>query len=217
MRIKREVLTLVLFLLSLTGWSQFEDEIRQFKKQDSVSFPASHGILFVGSSSFRMWKDVDSYFPGYRIINRGFGGSTLPDVIKYYKDIILPYQPKQVVIYCGENDFAASDTVSVNTVVARFKKLFELVRAGLPDANISFVSIKPSPSRERFLSKVRQANTQIRAFLMKQRKATYIDVFTPMLGADGKARPELFLDDALHMKPAGYAIWKKAIQPYLLK
>src|SRR3978361_1564766 len=106
----------------------FYSEIRSFKKKDSTHFPPKHAILFVGSSSFTKWVDVQDYFPGYTIINRGFGGSSLPDVIRYAYDIIFPYQPKQILIYCGENDFASSDTVSVNTVYERFKTLFLLIR-----------------------------------------------------------------------------------------
>lgn len=124
----------------------FAGEIKAFKQQDSVSFPPKGAILFVGSSSFRFWTDVDQYFPGYTIINRGFGGSSFPDVIRYAPDIIFPYQPKQIVIYCGDNDFAASDSVSSQTVFGRFKELFTLIRAKMPDVNIVFVSMKPSPT-----------------------------------------------------------------------
>ncbi|MEO8117245.1 MAG: G-D-S-L family lipolytic protein, partial [Bacteroidota bacterium] len=106
----------------------FYDEIQAFKKQDSIKPPPQHAILFVGSSSFRKWTDVQSYFPKYTIINRGFGGSSLPDVIYYANDIIFPYHPKEIVIYCGENDFAASDTVSAKTVVNRFKTLYGMIR-----------------------------------------------------------------------------------------
>src|SRR5437870_5399481 len=102
----------------------FWNDIQNFKKQDSIHFPLKNAILFICSSSFTKWTDVQDYFPGYTIINRGFGGSTLLDVIRYAYDVILPYQPKQVVIYCGENDLAASDTVSATDVVQRFKTLF---------------------------------------------------------------------------------------------
>src|SRR5690349_14110968 len=86
----------------------FWEDIQAFKKQDSTHFPGTGKILFVGSSSFTFWKDVQDYFPGHPIINRGFGGSSIPDVIRYRQDVIFKYKPKQVVIYCGENDFAAS-------------------------------------------------------------------------------------------------------------
>src|SRR5260221_10643648 len=110
----------------------FWEDIVAFRKQDSVHFPPPHAIVFVGSSSFTKWKDVADYFPGYTIINRGFGGSSIPDVIRYANDIIFPYHPKQIVIYCGENDLAASDTVSAQMVFHRFKKLIILIRSKMP-------------------------------------------------------------------------------------
>lgn len=167
----------VFFLTSLLSFeainvqaqAPFANEIKNFKQQDSASFPSKNAILFVGSSSFRKWTDVQSYFPGYEIINRGFGGSTLPDVIRYEKDIIAPYHPKQVVIYCGDNDLASSDTVTANVVLKRFKELFLLIRSDLPKASIAFVSIKPSPSRIQLFSKMQQANALIKKFLKKQK------------------------------------------------
>src|SRR6187549_2560140 len=107
----------------------FWKDIQNFKKQDSISFPPKNAILLIGSSSFTKWTDVQDYFPGYKIINRGFGGSSLPDVIRYANSIIFPYHPKQIVIYCGENDFAASDTVTTQEVFKRFKILFNLIRS----------------------------------------------------------------------------------------
>jgi lysophospholipase L1-like esterase len=171
----------------------------------------------VGSSSFTKWKDVNDYFPGYPIVNRGFGGATLPDVIRYFYEVILPYQPKQVVIYCGENDIASSDSISAGEVVTRFKTLYGMIRQNLPDAVVDFVSMKASPSREKFFPKLRIANAAIKAFLRNEKKADFIDVYPAMLDMAGKPREELFLSDRLHMKPEGYAIWKKIMQPYLLK
>jgi lysophospholipase L1-like esterase len=195
----------------------FQDEIQAFKKQDRVSPPPANAILFVGSSSFRKWTDVQSYFPGYTIINRGFGGSVLPDVIRYAKDIIIPYQPKQVLIYCGDNDLASSDSITPQIVAARFKQLFYVIRNALPKTRVSFVSIKPSPSRERLMPKMKQANSLIKSFLAKEKNTSYIDVYNPMLLPNGKPKPDLFLEDNLHMNEKGYAIWQKAIQPFLIK
>jgi lysophospholipase L1-like esterase len=193
------------------------DEIQQFKKQDSASFPPKNAIVFVGSSSFRKWQDVQSYFPGYTIINRGFGGSTLPDVIRYANDIITPYHPKQVVIYCGDNDLASSDSITPAIVLNRFKQLFNVVRKKLPNANITFVSIKPSPSRAKLMTRMRQTNALIKSFLKTKRNTDYIDVFDPMLAPNRKPIPGIFVEDSLHMNAKGYAIWKKAIEPHLIK
>jgi lysophospholipase L1-like esterase len=213
----------VLFLLVTSGlFAQTEQppywkEIQAFKKQDSLNPPAKDKVLFVGSSSFTMWKDVQNYFSGYKIINRGFGGSSLPDVIRYVDDVIILYQPKQIVIYCGENDLAASDNVSPDLVLNRFKELFFLVRNQLPKVPIVFISIKPSPSRQHLMPKMEAANKLIKKFLKKERKTAFVDVYHKMLTADGKPMDDIFLEDKLHMNAKGYAIWQKAIEPYLKK
>jgi hypothetical protein len=177
----------------------FFNDIQKFKKQDSVSFPPKNAILFIGSSSFTKWTDVQSYFPDYPIINRGFGSSTLPDLIRYTNDIIIPYQPKQVVIYCGDNDLAKSDSITPRVVLNRFKELFHLVRKQLPATNITFISIKPSPSREKLMPKMKQANALVRSFLAKQKNTTFINTFQPMLLNNGKPNPAIFLEDNLHL------------------
>ncbi|MBO9200527.1 MULTISPECIES: GDSL-type esterase/lipase family protein [Niastella] len=195
----------------------FYNDILAFKKLDSEQPPAPNGILLIGSSSFTRWKDVNDYFPGYPIINRGFGGSVLTDVIRYAYDIILPYKPKQVLVYCGENDLASGDSITAAQVVQRFKTLFGIIRQNLPNTVISFVSIKPSPVRAQIQPKVKEANKQIQAWIKTQPKAQFIDVYDPMLDAKKQMRAELYVQDRLHMTPEGYAIWKRIITPYLIK
>ena len=195
----------------------FSDEIKDFKKNDSLNLPPTVAILFFGSFSFRKWTDVSSYFPGYTIINRGFGGSTLPDVTLYIDDIILPYHPKQVVIYCGDNDLASSDAITADSVLGRFKVLFDGIRTKLPGENIVFVSIKPSPSRARLKEKMEKANLLIQTYLSLYTHTAFVDVYHKMLNPDGTIMSDLFLEDNLHMNAKGYAIWQKAIAPYLSK
>ncbi|MEO6454721.1 MAG: GDSL-type esterase/lipase family protein [Ginsengibacter sp.] len=195
----------------------FYKDIQSFKKQDSLHFPPAHAILFVGSSSFTKWVDVQDYFPGYNIINRGFGGSSLPDVIRYADDIIFPYRPKQIIIYCGENDFASSDTISVNTVYERFKNLFFLIRKKMPDVPVAYISMKPSPRRQHLMPEFLQANTMIKEFLKSKSHTVFIDVYKKMLIDDGTPVKDIFLQDSLHMNAGGYRIWQKIIQPYLMK
>ena len=170
-----------------------------------------------------MWKDVQDYFPGYTIVNRGFGGSTLLDQIRYANDIIFPYQPKQIVIYCGENDLASSDTVTATMVVDRFKQLYQIIRTK-SKAPILYISMKPSPSRRHLFQKMREANQSIALFLSQSdilhsvtSKNVFIDVHQKMLNTAGEPIPEIFLADSLHMNAKGYAIWKKEIEPYLIK
>src|SRR6059058_2849188 len=155
----------------------FWNDIQAFKKQDSISLPPKDAILFVGSSSFTKWTDVQEYFPGYSIINRGFGGSTLVDVIRYAYDIILPYEPKQVVIYCGENDLAFSEKVAPAEILKRVKTLFSIIRINLPASTIDFVSIKPSPVRAGIQARVIESNQLIKAFFKQQKNAAFIDVY----------------------------------------
>lgn len=195
----------------------FWNDIVHFKKLDSAQKPPANPILLIGSSSFTRWTDVQEYFPGYPILNRGFGGSTLPDLIRYFYEVVVPYQPKQVLIYCGENDLASSDTVTPHEVTKRFKTLYGMIRQYFPAAVISFVSIKPSPSRARIQQNVKAANKEIKAFIQTQKKATFIDIYDAMLDANGNMREELYVEDRLHMKPEGYRIWQKIILPHLVK
>ena len=217
----RKILVILLLSLSINSIiaqdaPAFWNEIVAYKKMDSAQPPPKNAILFVGSSSFRMWKDVADYFPGYTIINRGVGGSSLPDIVRYSYDIILPYQPKQVVVYCGDNDMA-SGKVKADEVLLRFQTLYGIIRQNLPDTYIHFVAMKPSPSRSNVMAEVAKGNEQIKAFLEKEKRAGFIDVYHAMLGADGKPKKEIFLEDDLHMNAAGYAIWQKIMLPYLVK
>lgn len=193
----------------------FWSEIKAFQKLDSLEPPPKAPIVFTGSSSFRMWTDVQKDFPKHTIVNRGFGGSTLPDVIRYEEETIFKYNPKQVVIYCGDNDLASSDTVTAKTVFARFKQLFTDIRTRLPKASVVYVSIKPSPSRWRLKEKMLEANALIKSFLGKKKNTAFADVWTPMLDGEGKPIADIFKEDKLHMKPEGYAIWAKVLEKYL--
>ncbi len=195
----------------------FLEEIQLFKKQDSVSFPPKNAILFIGSSSFTNWKDVQEYFPHFTIINRGFGGSSVSDLIRYIDDIIYPYQPKQIVIYCGENDLAASDTVTGKMVYSRFVQLFEKIRLKLPGISVVFISLKPSPSRWYLKDKMAAANSLIKRYLLTKKKTSFVNVYSKMLDADGTPMKDIFLEDELHMNAKGYIIWQKLLQKELLK
>lgn len=210
-------LCISVFTLKIFAQQPFETDIRAFKVEDNLHKPPQHAILFVGSSSFTKWKDVQSYFPGYTIINRGFGGSALPDVIRYANDIIFPYNPKQIVIYCGENDFAADSTLPAETVFERFKTLYGMIRAKMKTVPVDFISIKPSPSRRQYWTKMIEANAMIKDYISKQSNASFINVYDLMLNSHNEPKPEIFLSDSLHMNKNGYAIWQKAIKPYLVK
>ena len=208
---------LLLQIAFITNAQPFANDIAAFKKQDSLAPPQKNAILFVGSSSFTKWKDVQSYFPNHTIINRGFGGSILLDVIRYEKDVIFPYQPKQIVIYCGENDVASSDTVTGKVVLERFKKLYTDIRQQLPEVSIVFISLKPCPSRWQMKDRMLESNRLIKKYLKKKKNTTFISVWNSMLDKDGRPIADIFIEDKLHMNAKGYAIWQKLIEPYLLK
>ena len=195
----------------------FWNDIQNFKKKDSISFPPQNAILFIGSSSFTKWTDMQDYFPGYTIINRGFGGSTLLDEIRYVNDIVSPYQPKQIIIYCGENDIATADTISGKMVFERFRQFFSDIRNRFPEISLAYISMKPSPSRWHMKERMMEGNELIRKYLRKKKRAKLINVWNAMLGPDGKPREDIFTEDSLHMNAGGYAIWKKIIESYLLK
>ena len=189
------------------------DEISKLTKDDSTHAIEPGAVVFVGSSSIKLWKSLTADFPGIRVINRGFGGSELADSVYYAERIVLPYRPKSVVLYAGDNDIAGGK--SAEAVAADFKAFREKVHHALPDTHIYYLSIKYSPSRAKFKASMRQANQLIAADCAQARNCTFVDVNTPMLNAAGEPRPELFRDDLLHMQPAGYAIWTKQLQPLL--
>ena len=192
-------------------------EIAEFKHRDSIQRPPANAILFVGSSSFRKWTNVQEYFPGYTIINRGFGGSTLDDVMRYAKDIIYPYHPKQVVVYCGDNDLASNKKMTGKKVYKKFVRLYDMIRKRLGNVDIVFVSIKPSPSRESIMPEMEQANDLIRNFMAQRAHAAFVDVYHLMLTPEGRPIDNLFVGDKLHMNEKGYKLWQAAILPYLDK
>jgi lysophospholipase L1-like esterase len=160
---------------------------------------------------------VQQYFPGYPILNRAFGGSSLLDVIRYRYEVIYPYQPRQIVMYCGENDLANDELVTAPMVLQRFKTLFGLIRARYPHIPFVYVSIKPSPSRRNLLSKYIEVNRLIRQYLAAQKHTTFIDVYNAMLQANGQPKSSLFIEDSLHMNSHGYRVWQQKIAPVLIK
>ncbi|RDC61733.1 SGNH/GDSL hydrolase family protein [Adhaeribacter pallidiroseus] len=193
--------------------SKWEKEIAAFEQQDKVTPPARSSIVFTGSSSIRLWETLDQDFPGKHVLNRGFGGSQTFEVLHFADRLILPYHPKQVVIYVGDNDLAAGKTP--NQVFTDFKALFQKIKKSNPKTNVTFISIKPSPSRKNLLPAIKQTNQLVRAYLKKQQRTDYVDVYTRMLLSSGKFNPKLYRADSLHMTDAGYRIWAEAVRPVL--
>ena len=195
----------------------FEPEINYYRTADDTSDIPDNPILFIGSSSIKNWVGLDSSFPGYPVLNRGFGGSTLADQIYYAKDIALKYDTKQFVIYCGENDFASSYLMTPDMVFARFTELYALIRSKYPTTPIVYIGLKPSPSKLHMMHNIYTYNQLVQDFIKTQENIVYADVFTPMLAADGQPDITLFFDDKLHMNRKGYRVWTEVVKPLLIK
>lgn len=195
----------------------FWNEIQEFKALNVKTPPPKNAIVLLGSSSFTMWKDVDRYFPEHILINRGFGGSSLYDLNFYSDELLAPYAPRQIIIYCGENDFAGNENLKPKEVFNRYKNFYSEIRKYYPNIPVAYVSIKLSPSREHLLPKFIATNAMIKKFMDRKPNAEYIDITKAMNGPNGKVREVLFLEDMLHMKAEGYQIWQKEMAPYLRK
>ena len=191
---------------------RWESAIRKFEAADKDAPPPSGAALFIGSSSIRMW-DVRRSFPKLEIIRRGFGGSQIEDSIRYADRIVIPYAPSVVVLYAGDNDIAAGKTPE--TVHADFVRFTRAVHEKLPDTRIAFIAIKPSLARWKLVPAMRDANARIRRTIDTDSRLSYIDIDTPMIGDDGRPRPELFVRDGLHLSAKGYELWASRVRPHL--
>lgn len=206
-------------LLIADSWAQsqhrFAEDVKTIKIYDKIYETQPNSILFVGSSSIRKWTHLQEAFGAYHVLNRGIGGAVIDDIIYFANDLIFAYQPRQIVLYVGENDLPNAGETA-DTIFQKTVTLFKTIRAKLPDVSVVYISMKPSPSRDQYQQKCAQSNALIRSFLATQPNTTYVNVFTQML-KNSKSRPELFVGDRLHMKAEGYAIWEKAVKPYLKK
>ena len=203
------------FIFSQEKKPMFWRDIQNFKTLDQQSAPPDNAILLVGSSSFTKWEDVSEYFPGKTIINRGFGGSRLTDLNYYSEDLLNPYNPKQIIIYCGENDFADDAQLKADIVVDRFKTFYKKIRTKFPNVEVDYISIKYSPSRQNLWPQMKKANKKIAKFMKKEKNAEFIDITKVMNDANGNIRKDLFVEDLLHMTPEGYRLWTKVMNPYM--
>lgn len=210
---------LVLFCVSFSNAQTYdreriwEKEINAFAEIDRKQTPPENAVLFVGSSSIRLWENLRRSFPKIKVINRGFGGSRLEDVVHYFDQIVAPYQPKTIVLYAGEND--VNEGVAPETVAENYRKFTSMVRAEFPKTKILYVSVKPSPSRWKIADKFRRTNDLIKTEIAKDKLSEFVDVWTAMLGADGEPMPDIFQADNLHLNEKGYAIWQKILEKKL--
>jgi lysophospholipase L1-like esterase len=194
----------------------FEAAIFQFEKSDSLEFPDKNTIVVIGSSSIRGWHNtVEKDLAPLIIIPRGFGGSNMNDALHYTDRIVLPYKPRAVVIYEGDNDIAQG--ISPQQINDTFNEFVKIVHSELPKCRIYFLSIKPSISRWEMWSKMVKTNKLIENECANDSRLTYVDVATPMLNKQGMPKKEIFIADNLHMNSKGYEIWTKTLKPILLE
>jgi lysophospholipase L1-like esterase len=193
---------------------KWEKDIAAFEAKDKTSPPPLNEIVFVGSSTIRMWKTAEA-FPDLRVLNRGFGGSEIADSVKYADRIILPYKPRIVVVFAGGNDINAGKTPE--QVADDFKALAAKVHAALPKTKIYFLSLFPNVRRRAQDEKCVRVNDLIQAFIRTDERLGYVDTAARMRAADGGPRPELLRDDGLHMNDDGYKIWNEMVGAVLRK
>ncbi|HEY4292788.1 SGNH/GDSL hydrolase family protein [Luteibacter sp.] len=216
---KKLALLLTLLVLSVgaqakgSDHSQWEHDIQAFEAADKASPPPANAVLFIGSSSIRMWTTLAEDFPNHRVINRGFGGSDLDDSTAFADRIVMPYHPVAIVIYAGDNDLQNGDTPE--QVRDDFAAFVAKARQEQPDLPIAFISIKPSIARLALLPNIQRANKLIRDWSMGQKAVAFLDVAPAMLDAQGQPKRSIFLDDGLHMNAIGYALWVAQVRPWL--
>ncbi|PQO45345.1 hypothetical protein C5Y93_15005 [Blastopirellula marina] len=194
---------------SIARWKK---EMDKFAAADLEKPVKPGSVVFVGSSSIRMW-DLKKTFPKLDAVNRGFGGSRLEDSVYYADKIILPYEPRTVVVYAGDNDIKAKYTPE--QILEDFQEFEAKIHDELPETKILYIAVKPSLKRWGMIEEVRATNKLIAEECAKTENCEFIDIDAPMLGEDGKPRKELFKKDGLHMTDAGYAVWVKEILPHL--
>ena len=197
----------------------FIAEIEAFEAADKKNPPPQNGVLFLGSSSIRLWKTLAQDFPELTVLNRGFGGSQISDSIRYFDRIVLPYKPKMIVFYGGTNDIAANE--SPEQVANDFKQLASMVRIFLPQTRLAYISANPSVARWPLDDKMRELNRLVKQYVEendgKNGKLSFLESHSKLLSADGKPRPEVLQQDGLHLNEEGYKLWLSILKPQILE
>lgn len=194
------------------------NEVKAFVEQDAKNGTTEDGILFLGSSSFRLWHDFDSYFPGHPVTLRGFGGSSMRHGVIYFNELVKPHKPSQIVLYFGDNDLSDNNGYTVDDFMKDVECFVRMVQLNYPDTKMTFLSIKPSPSRRAFFGKYMAANERLQVLCEQTPNMEFVDVWSPMVDANNRVKdPAMFLDDSLHMTPKGYTFWTNIITPHLIK
>jgi lysophospholipase L1-like esterase len=188
---------------------KWEKEVAAFEAQDRTNPPPMHAILFVGSSSIRMWTNLHEMMPGKTIVRRGFGGSHLYDVNAYFDRLVLRYHPSKIVLYAGENDIASGRSPA--EAFADFKEFASKVAEHLPRTRIYYLSAKHSPSRWHYSPQIGELNDKIRKYARRRVNIDFVDVAELLLDAHGRPNPAFFIKDQLHVNELGYQRWARRI------
>lgn len=206
------MMILTLLLLAAQNPDRWEKAITAFEQRDRQTPPPQEAVLFVGSSSIRMWK-LETSFPDLDAINRGFGGSKIADSTRYADRIVLPHRPRVVVLYAGDNDVASGMTP--DEVFRDYLAFVKKVHAALPETRIVYLPIKPSVKRWALWPKMKEANGRIAEHAATDDRLEYADTAAPMLATGAPPATDLFLKDGLHLSEKGYAMWAEVLRPYL--
>ncbi len=193
----------------------WEPVIQSFEQWDRQHPPLIRETLLVGSSSVGMWPTPEADFAPIPLVRRGFGGSTMADLLYYYDRVVMPYRPRAIIVYEGDND--VGNGKSPIEVLAEFQTFVNRVRATLGDAKIYFIALKPSPCREPMFPAFRQTNRLLAELAVRTQGVMFINIWDAMLNADGSPRKELYLEDMLHMNAKGYELWTSIIKPIVAK
>lgn len=213
MRIWLVWLLLALPLLAVPV-DRYESSIAAFEAADRLKTTEAGGTLFLGSSTFTLWgHDLEREFARFHALNRGFGGSTIPEVDHYLERICFPYKPRLVVFYVGTNDVAEGH--SPQQIADDFEHLLAHLRRQLPNTRVAYVSMAVPPSRLQFSSQYKEANRKLKQFCKDENNLDFVDVSQLLLDGQGQPKPEYYREDQLHMKPSGYALWIPVLRDYL--
>jgi lysophospholipase L1-like esterase len=194
-------------------YTKWEKEVAAYEASDRQDLPPKNAILFIGSSTIRLWKTLAEDYPNVKVINRGFGGTEIVDSTRFADRLIFPHEPKQIFLRAGGNDIHAGRTP--REVAADFAEFVRVVHARLPKTEIVYIGVSPAPSRWGESDKYRELNRLIREMALEMPRVGYVDTFNMVLGPDGNARPELFVKDRLHFSPEGYQRLRERVRPFL--
>ena len=185
---------------------RFEKDIADYERKNAETPPPDNCTIFIGSSTWALWGELlEKDFAEFRAVNRGFGGSTVPEVLHVMHRIVTPHKPARVVFFCGGNDIAGG--ASAEVTFENFKTFLIKLWDTSPNTEVFFVSVTGAPVRERFFDETRKYNTQVRDLADTLTRLHYIDTFATLAGEDGKAEEKYFLQDRLHLNRDGQERW----------